>query len=348
MSKRAMEGTCLAALVRMAIPICRAAEKHCPRSGPGRPPEFQDWQIAVLIMIGILAKRKSKSAQYRFLVNRRHKLKDRLDLKRFPSRGTYFERYRRAHRLFDAAIRVQGRRAIAEGLADAKTVAVDKSLLWAKGPKWHGRDRRRGHVPKGVDRDSTWGYSKHHKWVQGYSYEVVLTAAKKGLVVPLLASADTASISEHVSFGRKIGQLPEVTKYVVADSGYDNNLYGDRIEYRDDGRPNGRHFICPPNLRGKAAPARPKTAVQQRRRKRAAFYESPTGRRLHARRTPAAEPFNEWFKSLFELDDRVWHRGLDNNRTQLLAALVCYQLLLRYNHRRGRHNGQIQWIVDTL
>jgi hypothetical protein len=33
------------------------------------------------------------------------------------------------------------------------------------------------------------------------------------------------------------------------------------------------------------------------------------------------EPFNEWFKSLFELDDRVWHRGLENNQTQLLA--VC-------------------------
>jgi len=42
-----------------------------------------------------------------------------------------------------------------------------------------------------------------------------------------------------------------------------------------------------------------------------------------------------------ELDDRVWHRGLDNNRTQLLAALFAYQLLVRYNHRRGHKNGQI-------
>ena len=60
------------------------------------------------------------------------------------------------------------------------------------------------------------------------------------------------------------------------------------------------------------------------------------------------EPFHEWFKSLFELDQRVWHRGLDNNRTQLLAALFAYQVLLRYNHRHGGHNGQVKWILDVL
>ena len=60
------------------------------------------------------------------------------------------------------------------------------------------------------------------------------------------------------------------------------------------------------------------------------------------------EPFDEWFKSLFELDDRVWHRGLDNNQTQLLAALFAYQVLVRYNHRRGNDNGQVHWILDTL
>ena len=32
----------------------------------------------------------------------------------------------------------------------------------------------------------------------------------------------------------------------------------------------------------------------------------------------------------------------------LLAALFGYQLLLRYNHRGGRSNGQVQWILDTL
>lgn len=79
-----------------------------------------------------------------------------------------------------------------------------------------------------------------------------------------------------------------------------------------------------------------------------ALYESKKGSRLYALRGQKVEPFNDWFKSLFELDNRVWHRGLGNNQTQLLAAIFCYQRLVRYNHRRGRQNGQIRWIVDTL
>ena len=159
---RAKEGTCLAALVRMTIPIARAAEKQCPRTGPGRPPEYEDWKIAVLIMIGIFTRRKSKSAQYRFLHHRRRELCRWLELRCFPSRATYFQRYRRAHRLFEAAIRIQGRRAIDEGLADPTTIAVDKSLIKARGALWHQQDRRRGHLPRGVDPDSTWGFSTHH------------------------------------------------------------------------------------------------------------------------------------------------------------------------------------------
>ena len=38
----------------------------------------------------------------------------------------------------------------------------------------------------------------------------------------------------------------------------------------------------------------------------------------------------------------------NNNRTQLLAAIFSYQMLLRYNHSQGRHNAQLQWILDAL
>ena len=141
MSKRAMEGTRLATLVRMAIPLCRAAERACPRRGPGCPPDYKDWMIAVLIMIAVLKRRKSKSAQYRYLDEHRRELRRWLGLRRFPARSTYFERYCRAHRLFGVAIRLQGRRGIREGVADPRTVAGDKSLVRARGPQWHKKDR---------------------------------------------------------------------------------------------------------------------------------------------------------------------------------------------------------------
>ena len=71
------------------------------------------------------------------------------------------------------------------------------------------------------------------------------------------------------------------------------------------------------------------------------------GRRLYRRRK-RIEPFHEWFKEDFELTQRVWHRGLPNNQTQLLTAVFTYQLLVRYNCQHGRMNGQVQWILDCL
>jgi len=356
MLARAKDGTCLAKLVRMAIPLLRAAQGQCPRLGPGRPPEFDDWKIAVMIVVATLKNRKSKSAQYRFLHEHRKKFKRWLGLKYFPARSTYFNRYRKAYRLLQEAIKLQGRLAIRQGLTEASVVAVDKSLLAARGPEWNHKDRKANQIPPrlhGVDRDSAWGYSPHDGWVQGYSYEVLVTAPKKGTVWPLLASADRANASERVSFGDKIDQLPRRTRYVLADSGYDSNDYGNRVERDAKGRPTGRRFVCPPQRPCPCAPRpyRLTKAAQLARRhrlRRQAFYKSPKGQSLYARRGTSVEPFNEWFKRDFGLDQRVWHRGLANNQTQLMAAVFGYQLLLRYNHARGNHNGQIQWILDGL
>jgi len=351
---RAKGGTGLAKLVQMAIPICRAAQRQCPRTGPGRSPDFDDWMIAVLIVIAILARRKSKSAQYRFLWTHRLEVQRWLSLPRFPARSTYFLRYRQAHRLMQAAIRLQGRRAIRDGLADASVVAVDKSLLAGRGPYWNRKDRKANRIPArlhGIDRESQWGYSSHHGWVQGYSYEVVVTAGKNGALWPLLASADTANTSEHVTFAQKIDALPPEARYVLADGGYDKNEHGERVE---QGRPGGRHFLCPtgPMFQPNPPSGYRQTQREQRSRqlrvKRAAYFKSAKGQRLYARRNITAEPFNEWFKNLFGLSDHVWHRGLDNNKTQLLAALFAYQLLLRYNHDCGNRNGELQWILDGL
>lgn len=354
MSARVRDDTGLTELVNMAIPICRAAQHQCPRTGPGRKPQFDDWKMAVLILAAILAKRKTKSAQYRFLWSHRQKLMRLLRLSRFPVRSTYFHRYRQAHRLFQAAIRREGRRSIAEGLADPSVVAVDKSLLTARGPRWNGKDRKANRVPdhlRGVDRDSRWGYSSHHGWVQGYSYEVIVTAPKNGTVWPLLASADTANISEHVTFAKKIDALPKQACYVLADGGYDKNEHGERVEAD---RRNRRHFLCPPGPMFQPNPpsgyrlTRREQRSREMRVRRVVYFKSPKGQRLYARRGATVEPFNEWFKRLFELSDHVWHRGLDNIKTLVLGAILGYQLLLRYNHNCGNHNGQIQWILDGL
>src|SRR5579872_3129903 len=192
MGKRASMRASLADLVEMAKPLLQRAEQACPRKGPGCPPTIPDWVLGVLIMVGVLKRKKSKSAQYRFLDQNRQDLQKWLGTKRFPARSTYFDRYRRAHQLFRVAVRLQGRQALREKVATGECVAVDKSLVAARGPAWHKRQRTQGVVPRGVDRDSTWSYSQHHGWLQGYGFEVVVTAEKDGVVVPLLAGVETA------------------------------------------------------------------------------------------------------------------------------------------------------------
>jgi hypothetical protein len=356
MGKRATVGARLASLVKMAMPLCQQAERECPRRGPGRKPEIADWVLAALIMVAVMKRKKSKSAQYRFLDEHRGELKDLLGADKFPARSTYFDRYRRAHRLFAAAVKLQGERAVAEGIVDATVVAADKSLVAARGPLWHKSDRRKKRIPqglRGVDQACDWGCSKHDGWVHGYSFEVVVSAAKHSLVFPLLASADVASAKETTTFEPKMDDLPAAAKYVAADSGYDSNHVAERIEYTTDGKRTGRRFLCPENKRSSKdksgrQPVQPRNEPHRRRLARRQFYRSRRGQAIYRRRCQTVEPFNEWFKALFELDDRVWHRGLENNQTQLLAALFAYGLLVRYNHRRGNENGQVRWILDSM
>ena len=356
MGQRAKAGTCLASLVKMAVPLCQRAERECPRTGPGRKPEIPDWVLAVFIMVAVLKRKKSKSGQYRFLKEHRRELKAWLGTSKFPARSTYFDRYHRAHQLFQHAIQLQGQLAIEEGVTDTTTVAVDKSLMAARGPLWHASDRKRNRIPKGlhgVDRDSEWGCSQHDGWVQGYSFEVVVSATKGATVFPLLASAGTAGAKETQTFDSKIDDLPESTENVTADSGYDSNHLAERIEWTEEGKRTGRRFLCPENKRGSKRksgpkPVQPRDESHRKRLARGRFYRSRRGKAIYRRRGQTVEPFNEWFKSLFELEDRVWHRGLENNQTQLLAALFAYQLLVRYNRRYGQPNGCVRWLLDLL
>jgi hypothetical protein len=256
-------------------------------------------------------------------------------------------------------------------VACAAVAAADKSVIAARGKPWHRGSRQRGCVPAGVDPQAAWGRSEYHGgWVYGYCYEVLLCATKGSRVFPLLASADVASRSEHRSFPEKIPQFPRSLGNLLIDTGYDDNDMAEAVEWRPERQPRprrqrrrrrparprrtGRRYLCPLQARG-GKPAVGQTTQRGKRERsrlrraaRQRFFKSARGRRLYKRRKITCEPFNQWFKQLFELHQGAWHRGLDNNRTQLLAAIFGYQLLLRYNSRCGRRDGQVQWLLDGL
>lgn len=355
MSTRATDGALLADLVALSIPLCQEAQRMCPRRGPGRKPTIPDWVLAVMILVAVLRKKKTKSAQFRWWCEHRTEFAHWLAGQPFPGRTTFFDRYRRVHCLFHAAIILQGRRAVEQGWADARCVAADKSLIAGHGRPWDSRDRRRGHVPRRVDTDTTWGCSQHDGWVQGYSFEVIVTAPAKGVSWPLVASVDTASRSEQKTVLDKIPELPQPTRYVLADAGYDSNAVGEMVEWAGKRR-TGRRWLCPevprPNTGRQRQPHNRETRERQRRRRlrdgRRCFWQSPRGRSLYARRKTSVEPFHAQLKHLFELESRVWHWGLANNRTMILAAIGAYQLLMTYNHQKRRPAAHLQCLLDAL
>jgi hypothetical protein len=63
MRQGARVGAPLEELVGIGVKYCRLAEALWPRTGRGRPPEIPDWVLAVMIMVGVMHRRKSKAAQ---------------------------------------------------------------------------------------------------------------------------------------------------------------------------------------------------------------------------------------------------------------------------------------------
>lgn len=354
MDRLARDGRRLADLVQLAIPVCRDAVKHVQHTGPGRPPEYQEWQLAVLIVVAVVHGRKSKSSQWRFLQEHQHRLLTPLGLEKLPARATYFERYRRTHPLLGKAIELQGRLALQQHVCCARCVAADKSMIAARGMRpSHGKPRR------GTDTEAGWCRNAHDGWVFGYSFEVLVTAPQKGLVFPLLASVDRANKNEQKSFAEKVPHLPPSTRDVLVDKGYDGNELAQAVEQRVKNRRTKRYrrtrrYLCPLIKRaGKPAVGQTRQGGKrernrQDRQRRDAFFHGNAARRLYRRRKQSVEPFNSHLKKLFDLEDHVWHRGLDNNRTMILTAIFIYQLLIRYAFKHGQRHQQIQWLLDAL
>lgn len=359
MDRPAKDGRHLARLIRSAIALCHAAQARVAKKGSGRPVVYQQWQIDVLIVVAILCRRKTKSAIARFLLQHKTRLLAEfgveLQLSKFPSRATLMRRYKDDPELFEQAIILQGRVALREHCCDAKVVSIDKSLIAARGPHRTKRDQQMGIVRRGVDVEAAWcPTSKEKKWIYGYSYEAVVSASENSMIFPLLVSADRASKSEHRTILEKIPKLPKSTRVMLADSGYDGNAPGEAFEFDRRGQHTGRHFVCPLRARANkpAVGKTPRKGKRERERRhrqmRETFFNSRRGQQLYHRRSQTIEPYHHWYKQLFDLEDRVWHKGLANNRTTLLATQFIYQLLLRYNFACGNRNNEVQWILDAL
>ncbi len=76
-----------------------------------------------------------------------------------------------------------------EGLVNLSIIAVDSTLLKAKGHVWHKSSMKKGVVPRsGIDTDARWGHSRTKGSIFGYKLHLISTTASTatGEIVVLL------------------------------------------------------------------------------------------------------------------------------------------------------------------
>jgi hypothetical protein len=195
-----------------------------------------------------------------------------------------------------------------------RAVALDSTVLRAKGGVWHKKDKKAGKVAhSSIDTEADWTKSGWHGWVYGWKLHLAIAVCE--VWIPLAARLTPANTADNSVAPYLIEQLPDEARFVLGDIHYN--------------APNVRQ-AC---LRG--TQEQPRFLVTT---KRGAYPHNDDGvevrRIFHKLRSVANENFNEHFKAIFEVHGEVPTRGLINTARFALGALFVYQLALLYRHER--------------
>jgi len=118
---------------------------------------------------------------------------------RFPSRRTFERRLKALPETLPGQIGSLGRHLVAllgPWARSRRAVALDSTLLRAKGGVWHKKDKEAGVVPhSSIDTEAGWTKSGWHGWVYGWKLHLATTVA--GIWVPLAARLTPANVSDN-------------------------------------------------------------------------------------------------------------------------------------------------------
>ena len=89
---------------------------------------------------------------------------------------------------------------VKEKFVDPYIVAIDSTLLRAKGHLWHKSSMIKGVVPRsGIDNtDARWGFSHTKGWIFGYKLHI--TSSTGFLIVPLSADFTQADVQKIIRY----------------------------------------------------------------------------------------------------------------------------------------------------
>ena len=162
-------------------------------------------------------------------------------------------------------------------MIDPYIVAIDSTLLKARGHVWHKSSMNKGIVPRSgiVDTDARWGFSHTKGWIFGYKLHLISSTGS--LIVPLAADFTTANVQDNQMYNPVMissSPLPSSsssslfleTCYMIGDSGYDDHdLYDLSVA-------KGFQLVCPVQ-RYEHTPANRLELIN--------FYESELGQTIY-------------------------------------------------------------------
>lgn len=232
---------------------------------------------------------------------------------RFPTRRTFQRRLKALPERLPEQIGCLGRHLV-EVLkpweSRGRAVALDSTVLQAKGGVWHKKDREAGVVPhSSIDTEAGWTKSGWHGWVYGWKLHLAITVAD--MWIPLSARLTSANVADNQTAPALIEELPEEARFVLGDTHYNAENVREKCEGTE------RFLVTS---------------------KRGAYPHTDAGvevrRIFHKLRSLANENFNEHFKSIFDAHEQVPTKGRVNTARFALGAVFVYQLAVLHRHER--------------
>lgn len=291
------------------------------KRGPGRPRVYTDrlFLKALVVMIvrrlhtvtgllSVLAQPTPEMQALRLLLSEGGK---------FPSRRTFERRLKALPDTLPAQIGCLGRHLVAligPWASCGRAVALDSTVLRARGGVWHKKDREAGKVPHtSIDTEAHWTKSGWHGWVYGWKLHLATTVA--GVWIPLAARLTAANEADGPLAAKLLEELPpgEEARFVLGDTHYNAPEVRKLCESQGRILVASRHGPYPHTDAG----------VQVRRI-------------FHELRSRAIENFNGQFKSIFDGQGQVPTKGLANTARFALGAVFVYQLALLYQYEHNQ------------
>jgi hypothetical protein len=295
------------------------------RRGRGRPYVYSPTIILRCFIVRLWFRLDSNNALHEFLelsYPYNKKIMKRCGLTQIPDRRTFDRRLKTISIDIKERIAIMTCLFVCEKMIDPYIVAIDSTLLKAKGHVWHKSSMNKGIVPRsGIDTDARWGFSHTKGWIFGYKLHLISSTGST--IVPLAADFTTANVQDNQLYNpmtASFSLFTEETYFMIGDSGYDDQKLYDLSINR------GFELVCP---------VQRYVNTSTKRLHLIEFYESELGQAIYSWRSKSIEPLIEHIKSVFRIDP-LPVRGYQNAAGIVLLSVLLYQILVYYNYKTRR------------